>query len=121
MAETQTSIDFSYLDDLLNMTKGKPNFVRDCVQRFLNNADNEIKELKNFNETNDRALLKAQSHHLISTCSVVGAHRMIELSRSLSKQALNSDVEILKQGLLDLDNDFQIVKDLLNDYLAKLT
>ncbi len=121
MNKTQTSLDFSYLEELLILTKGQSQIIRDCVQRFIKNADHEISELKIFKQTNDRALLKSQSHHLISTCSVVGAIRMIELSRALSKQALSSELESLHQGLNELDKDFNIVKDLLTDYLKKLT
>ena len=120
MDKIQTSLDFSYLEELLTLTKGQSQMVRDCVQRFIHNAEHEIGELKSFQQTHDRATLKAQAHHLISTCCVVGASRMIALCRSLSKQALTSEIASLYQDLNALDKDFHTVKELLTDYVKNL-
>jgi len=114
------SIDFSFLDGMLRLAKGNPKFVTDTVQRFLVNAPKGIREIQQFKLDHDRDVLKKKAHKFISTCSVVGAMRMINVCYKLSSKAKTEDEVVLREWLDQLNEEFDIASEYLNDYLAKI-
>ena len=120
MTTESPSIDFSFLDQMLKIARGNPRFVVDSIRRFLDTGLKDILEIKSFSESHDRIFLKTKTHRMISTCSVVGAMRMIDISSDLSTQAETQEIPILEKWIEDLHDEFAVVKKALNEYLEKI-
>ncbi len=120
MESKNPSIDFTFLDGMLRLAKGNPRFVTESIQRFLVQAPKSIRELHRFKLDHNRDVLKQKAHKFISTCSVVGAMRMINVSYKLSSKAKIEEEAILRQWLDQLNDEFEMASEQLNDYLAKI-
>lgn len=118
--KTKNPIDFSFLDGMLKLAKGEPTFVTQSVQRFLVNAPKDIREIQHFKLDHDRDALKKKTHKFISTCSVVGAMRMINVCYKLTSKAKTEDEVVLREWLDQLSEEFEIASEHLNDYIAKV-
>lgn len=115
------TIDFSYLDGMLRLSKGNPRFVTEHVQRFMVNCPRDLREIMRFKQDHDREALKRKTHKFISSCSVVGAMRMINVSYRISTKAKTEDEAQLREWLDELNAEFTAVSESLNEYLAKIS
>lgn len=120
MQTKSPSIDFTFLEGMLRLAKGNPRFVNDHIQRFLVNCPKDLREIHRFKQDHDREALKRKTHKFISSCSVVGAMRMINISYRISTKAKTEDETLLREWLDELSNEFETVSEALNDYISKL-
>lgn len=120
MDEGTPSIDFTFLDSMLNLSKGEPRFVVQTVQRFLKNSDTSLKDIQEFRKSHDREALKQKTHKFISSCSVVGAMRVIELCKQLSKKSDDKDEATILSWLDTLQSEVESAKQILKTYLSKI-
>lgn len=120
MSKQAISIDFSFLKQIEGLDGKRAEFLVGHIKRFIDLAPQEIAQLENLNEREDREQLRFLSHRFVSTCSVVGAMRMIELSGRVSKGALSEKKATLKEWVGELKEEFRSVETMLGDYLAKL-
>lgn len=118
--KAKNPIDFSFLDGMLKLGKGDPRFVAQSVQKFLMNAPKDIREIQLFKINHDREVLKKKTHKFISTCSVVGAMRMIHVCYKLTSRAKIEEEVVLREWLDQLNDEFELASEHLNDYLAKI-
>lgn len=121
MDEQKPSIDFTFLDSMLRVSKGNPKFVTVSVGRFLKSVDQYNSEIQEFRQTEDREALKQKSHKFISSCSVVGAMHIIDICHLLSRKSDDQDKKAIEVWLDDLNTEIAKVTEILNDYLSKLT
>ncbi|MBI2601470.1 MAG: Hpt domain-containing protein [Deltaproteobacteria bacterium] len=120
MSKQAISIDFSFLKQIEGLDTRRAEFLANHIERFLAAAPVEIDKLNELNEKGDREQLRFQSHKFVSTCSVVGAMRMIQLSSQVSKGALSEEKKQLTSWVGELRGEFKTVENLLGDYLTKL-
>ncbi len=120
MTQEEPSVDFQYLDSMLSIAKGNHQFVIDYIQRFLGKGASDLDCILSFRQQHSRIELKEKTHRLISSCSVVGALRMIVICRDISRGAELQELSILESKLDNLEDEFQTVKQLLGDYLTKI-
>lgn len=120
MATNSPVIDLKFLENMLKLSKGNPKFVVDTIQKFLIAAPKGIREIQMFKVDHNRDDLKQKAHKFMSTCSVVGAMRMINVCYRLSSKAKTEDEKQLRIWLDQLNDEFEIASEHLNDYVSKV-
>jgi HPt (histidine-containing phosphotransfer) domain-containing protein len=114
-------MDFSFLDEMLRLSKGNPKYVASGIQRFLINGKRDLDELHFFKQDKNRRALLNKAHRFISTCSVVGAMRLIEMCKQLLKDSQDRSDAQISDWLEEMDKEFALVSELLTEYLAKIS
>lgn len=114
------SIDFAFLDGMLKLAGGNPRYVSENIHRFLINAPRSIRDIQQFKVDHNRDELKRKAHKFISTCSVVGAMRMINVCYKLSSKGKTEDEKVIREWLDQLNQEFEVASDNLNDYISKI-
>lgn len=70
-------------DSALAVAGGNPDTVRKLRQLFVQELPAQLGELRTARRSGDESTLRAQLHRLKASCGFVGAHRLLEATRTL--------------------------------------
>lgn len=90
--------------------ESNPHFFHDLVAVFMANADELLIKLKQSVETSDFESVKKVAHNLKGSAASMGALKIVELCKTIENQALNNELEPLKETLDALAEELALVR-----------
>ena len=87
MTDDPPTLDPSALDRLLETTGGDPDFVRELVETFIEDAGTQLAGMEAAAASGSADVMLRPAHSLKSNAASVGALRLSELARGLEADA----------------------------------
>ena len=110
-------LDSAALDRLYDVTGGDPEFMRELVLTFVDDAPRQLDEMQTACGDKNAAEVRRLAHGLKSNGADFGATDFSELCQRLEHQAANDNLEEADSLIAALKTEFERVKNALEDYI----
>ena len=115
--DDRAELDEAALNRLYDVTGGDPEFMRELVLTFVDDAPKQLDEMQSACSTQNAAEVRRIAHGLKSNGADFGATDFAELCQRLEHEAANDNLEEADSLIAALKTEFERVKNALEDYI----
>lgn len=108
-------LDYDALNALKDVMEDDFGFL---IQTFLQDSSDRIVTFKKLIVDQDTDLLRRTAHSFKGSCSNLGAVRLASLCSVVERKALDNDFENLPADLVEIEEEFVLVKQMMLDFLG---
>ena len=121
MSTKSNSIDYDVIESLKELIDDDdPDFVVELLQEYLENADMNIRIIREATAANDAEKLTITAHTLKGASGNVGAVKMASLSKQLEEFGKNDNTHKAVNIVKELQNEFSSVREELQAEIDSL-
>jgi len=121
MSTKSNSIDYDVIESLKELIDDDdPDFVVELLQEYLENADMNIRIIREATAANDAEKLASTAHTLKGASGNVGAVKMASLSKQLEEFGKNDNAQQAVNIVEELQNEFSTVREELQTEINSL-
>ena len=89
--------------------------ARKVISIFLSETPSQIQKIKTMSKTGNLAGIMVQAHTMKGACSNIGAERLLNIVRALETHARHGDADAVASHIGDLDKEFELLQDSVNN------
>lgn len=108
-------VDFKLLEQLSQELQiaGEPDVMVELIEEFLRTTPLELEKMWEAFQSQDQMSLALAAHNIKGSCRTFGLRRMVNLCFALEEQVKTEMFEEVKEGLMQLEVEFEQVRKLL--------